>query len=228
MQDSIDPTRLTHQRRTCVLALVTLVSGVLVAGCGGSSPSPTTAAAGGATSSASATSANHSTTAGKTTATGDGASSSGSTGPSAGRSGPLAFAECMRANGVPNFPDPNPGRGLLFGLAGVDTSAPAFTAAQTKCQKLMGPDLPFPGSRTHPSAQTMAKLLQIARCMRGHSVPQFPDPETSVPSHPSAGIQEITDFDGAILLFPSTLNLQAPAYKQALTACGAPPLGLRH
>jgi len=40
--------------------------------------------------------------------------------------------------------------------------------------------------------------------------------------------QQITDFDGAILLFPSTINLQAPAYKQALTACGAPPLGLPH
>jgi hypothetical protein len=228
MPDSIHPTRLTHQRRTRLCALATLVSGVLVAGCGGSSPSATTAPVASATSSAAAPSANHSATAEKSTATtGGAASSSGSPGPGAGRSGPLAFAECMRANGVPNFPDPNPGRGLLFSLAGVDPSAPAFEAAQTKCQKLMGPGLPFPGSKTHPSAQTMAKLLQIARCMRGHGVPQFPDPQTSVPSHP-AGIQEITDFDGAILLFPSTINFQAPAYRQALTACGAPPLGLRH
>ena len=57
--------------------------------------------------------------------------------------------------------------------------------------------------------------------------PQFPDPRTTVPSNP-AGIREITDFDGAILLFPASINLQAPAYKQALTACGAPPLGLPH
>jgi hypothetical protein len=227
MQDGIHPTLLTHRRRTRLVALATLVSGVVVAGCGGSTPSLTTAAAAGATSAASTTSANHSTTAGKRTATGGGAGSSGSAGPGAGRSGPLAFAECMRANGVPNFPDPSPGRGMLFSLAGLDTSAPAFEAAQTKCQKLMGPGLPLPGSRTHPSAQTMAKLLGIARCVRGHGVPQFPDPQTSVPPHP-AGIQEITDFDGAILLFPSTINLQAPAYRQALTACGAPPLGLHH
>ena len=39
---------------------------------------------------------------------------------------------------------------------------------------------------------------------------------------------EITDFDGAILLFPSTINLYSPAYRQALAACGAPPLGLPH
>jgi hypothetical protein len=48
-----------------------------------------------------------------------------------------------------------------------------------------------------------------------------------VPPNPS-GYQEITNFDGAILLFPRTINLQSPAYKQALTACGAPPLGLPH
>ena len=63
--------------------------------------------------------------------------------------------------------------------------------------------------------------------MRQHGVPQFPDSRTSVPSNPT-GVQEITDFDDAILLFPSTINPQAPAYKQALTACGAPPLGLPH
>jgi hypothetical protein len=133
----------------------------------------------------------------------------------------------MRSNGVPNFPDPNTGRGPIFDMSGVDPSSPAFQAAQAKCQKLMGGGPPGPGSTTHPSAQTLAKLLRIARCMRQHGVPQFPDPQTSVPSNPS-GIHEITDFDGAILLFPDTINLQAPAYRQALAACGAPPLGLPH
>ena len=60
-----------------------------------------------------------------------------------------------------------------------------------------------------------------------HGTSQFPDPRTSVPYN-VAGIDEITDFDGVILLFPARLNLQAPAYKQALAACGAPPLGLPH
>jgi hypothetical protein len=65
--------------------------------------------------------------------------------------------------------------------------------------------------------------------MRRHGISQFPDPRTSVPSDPlSLGIAEISDFDGAILLFPQSLNMQAPAYRQALTACGAPPLGLPH
>jgi hypothetical protein len=135
----------------------------------------------------------------------------------------------MRANGVTNFPDPSPGGGARFPIpVGNNPAAPAFRVAQAKCQKLMTGGFPAsPGSTTHPSAQTLAKLLKIAQCMRQHGVPQFPDPRTTVPSNP-AGIQEITDFDGAVLLFPSTINLQAPAYKHALAACGAPPLGLPH
>jgi hypothetical protein len=130
----------------------------------------------------------------------------------------------MRANGVPNFPDPNPGGDFNLS-AESDLLTPAFEAAQTKCQKL----LPSGNLPTHPSEQTLVKLLKIARCMRQHGVPEFPDPQTTLPSKTAAvGGEEITDFDGAILVFPSTINPQAPAYKQALTACGAPPLGLPH
>jgi hypothetical protein len=134
----------------------------------------------------------------------------------------------MRSNGVPNFPDPSPGGGLAFPVTGQNIASPAFRSAQAKCNKLLpngGP--PGPGSTTHPSAQTLAKLVRIAECMRQHGISQFPDPRTSVPANP-VGYQEITDFDGVILLFPTTLNLQSPAYRQDLTACGAPPLGLHH
>ena len=206
MQDSIDPRRLIRSRPARLLALATLVSGVLIAGCGGSSPSTTTAVtAGDPTTSAST--------------------------PPVGGSGALAFARCMRANGVPSFPDPSGGGGALFSVgAGTNPAAPAFQAARAKCQKLLpGGGPPGPGSKTHPSVQTLTKLLNIARCMRQHGVPEFPDPRTSVPSNPLAsGIREVTDFDGAILLFPATINMQAPAYRQALAACGAPPLGLPH
>jgi hypothetical protein len=136
----------------------------------------------------------------------------------------------VRANGVTGFPDPKPSGGFAFQAGPGFISSPAFRAAQKKCQKLLpGGALPGPGSTTHPSARTLAKLLEIARCMRRHGVPQFPDPGTSVPSNPpSSGVGVITDFDGAILVFPATLNLQAPVYRRGLTACGAPPLGLPH
>lgn len=107
-------------------------------------------------------------------------------------------------------------------MNGLDRSSPAFKAARTKCQKLLPPGgPPRPGTQTHPSAQTLAKLVGIADCMRQHGVPDFPDPRTSVPENPfPSGDGVITDYDGAILLFPSTLNVQSPAYSQAVAACG--------
>ena len=95
------------------LVAVVLLSGVAVAGCGGSSRSETTPTAGGVTSSAPS------------------ATRSGSSASRAGGSGPLAFARCMRADGVPHFPDPDPGGNFdLSFAAGVDPSSPAFKAAQ--------------------------------------------------------------------------------------------------
>jgi hypothetical protein len=141
----------------------------------------------------------------------------------------LAFAKCMRASGVSDFPDPKPGAGG-FDIPGDIESSPAFNTAQAKCQKLM-PN-PLAGFQTNPSAKTMERLRQIAVCMRAHGVPQFPDPlatrPTNLPIQPPGKYQEITDFDGATLLFPRSIDLQAPAYRKALTACGAPPLGLAH
>ena len=205
-----------------MLTAAALLSGALVAGCGGSSHSPTAATVSDATSSVSTVAAAAGTSARSTAATG-----SGPTSPSGG-SGALAFANCMRANGVPNFPDPSPGGGALFALpAGANPAAPAFKAARAKCQKLLSSG-GGPGSGPPPSDQTLAKLVRIARCMRQHGISDFPDPRTSAPTSFPPGIAEISNFDGAVLLFPQTLNMQAPAYRQALAACGAPPLGLPH
>jgi hypothetical protein len=65
--------------------------------------------------------------------------------------------------------------------------------------------------------------------MHRHGVPAFPDPRTSVPRNPfGAGTGVITDYDDAILLFPSTLDMQAPAYAQAAGVCGAAFLAHPH
>jgi hypothetical protein len=41
----------------------------------------------------------------------------------------VAFAECMRAHGVPRFPDPNASLPALGSGSGVDPSSPAYQAA---------------------------------------------------------------------------------------------------
>lgn len=46
-----------------------------------------------------------------------------------------AFAECMRENGMPDFPDPQPGENGVFGSdTTIDRTSPAFQAASEACQ----------------------------------------------------------------------------------------------
>jgi hypothetical protein len=160
---------------------------------------------------------------------GKGASSTGSEGGGSSPESPasleqagVAYAKCMRASGVPNFPDPKAGGGFLFhARAGMNPSSPAFKAAQARCRHFMPPG---PGSGPPPSPQTLAKFLNIARCMRQHGVDDFPDPRTSVPSNPfgSGGYGVISDIEGVILIFPSTIDQRSPAFTRASAACAFP------
>lgn len=136
----------------------------------------------------------------------------------------LAFARCLRSSGVPNFPDPKPGGGFLFHTgAGVDPSSAAFKAAQAKCKQFMPPG---PSSGSPPSAQTLAHYLKIAQCMRRNGISNFPDPQTTVPSNPRAalggGNGVISDIEGAILVFPGTIDHQSPLFTRAAAACAFP------
>lgn len=204
MQASIDSRPRTRWRRACLLGFASLLGGLLVAGCGGGSPGPTTTAAGGAV-----TTPSHKAGVGSTGAS--------DTAPDA-----LAFSKCMRASGVPSFPDPEPGGGFLFHASPDAASSPAFKAAQTKCQKLLpGGGPPGPGTQTHPSAKKLVHMVRVSLCMRRHGVPEFPDPRTSIPSN-LAGITEISNIEEVIFLFPEIIDQQSPAFMQAAAACGFP------
>jgi hypothetical protein len=67
----------------------------------------------------------------------------------------LQYAQCMRAHGVPKFPDPKPGGAFALGTkAGVDPDTPQFQAAQKTCQKLVpgGPEIASPrGDSDNPT-----------------------------------------------------------------------------
>jgi hypothetical protein len=61
----------------------------------------------------------------------------------------VKFSQCMRANGVPDFPDPSNG-GLAFNRAGdLNPSNPVFQNASTLCAKKTG----LPGFATGGSPQ---------------------------------------------------------------------------
>jgi hypothetical protein len=129
----------------------------------------------------------------------------------------------MRANGVPSFPDPQPGGGFAFHASAQVISSPAFKAAQGKCGSLLPG--PLSGAQTvspQVQAHALAQLRQVAQCMRQHGVPDFPDPSTTRPTDLSLGrYSEITNYQGAWLVFPATIDMQSPAWERAAAACGA-------
>jgi hypothetical protein len=134
---------------TCVIALAAFA--LLAAGCGrGSSP--------GVASVASST----------TTAT------TGAT-----QNGLVAFSQCMRSNGMPNFPDPQRfvGGNVKLTIHQFGAGSPHFQAALSACDHLLPPNA---GSGSRAMAQQaraqLADELSFARCMRSHGVARFPDP----------------------------------------------------
>lgn len=197
-------------RRIDLRVVVFASAALLIAGCGGGSAKQGVARL----------------SSGSSKAATSNASGAGAAGPSveSPEAAALAFAGCMRANGLPNFPDPKAGGGFLFHTGtGADPSSPAFKAAQAKCKKFLPPG---PGSSSPPSAKTLAHYLTVARCMRRHGVPEFPDPRTTVPSDPRAALGSgggvISDIEGVVFTFPGRIDQQSPAFTRAAAECAFP------
>jgi hypothetical protein len=102
-----------------------------------------------------------------TTASGDSSSSSA-------YQKALAYAQCVRAHGEPNYADPN-SKGQFFvpnGNSPVNVSQAVAAAVNKACGKLAA-GIPGPPS---PGANTTNKSLRFAECMRSHGALSYPDP----------------------------------------------------
>ncbi len=205
----------THTKRPVppgarLLIVALLVVAPALAGCGGSS-SPRVAHLSSTKNASSASSSSSPT---------GGSSPESTTNP---EQQALAYAKCMRSNGVPNFPDPGPGGGTFRVGGGVNPGSPAFRRGQAKCRRLS----PVAGitSGPPPSAETLAHYLKVAQCMRRQGVSGFPDPRTpgSVPHNPfGPDISIVSNIEGVIFLFPRVLNQQSPEFTRAAAACEFP------
>jgi hypothetical protein len=93
----------------------------------------------------------------------------------------VQFAECMRANGVKEFPDPDTsGTFTIETIANgtsIDTDSAAFQRAITTCRDLEPPG--FTGFTRSPEQQQAA--LKFAQCIRSNGVTDFPDPGVADP-----------------------------------------------
>jgi hypothetical protein len=154
-------------RPLVALALVALTS-LISAGCGSNAPSET-GTAGSASSASSAGSASSTSSTGTGTGTGTGATKNVTDQDKA-----VKFAECIRAHGVPHFPDPDAKGDFVFG---VDVSPAVWQKAVNACKDLQPPGA-LSGKRS-PKQQSAA--LRFAECVRENGVKDFPDPVNGDP-----------------------------------------------
>ena len=169
--------RLSHLWAAGAVAL-----GVIVAGCSGGSPVPTAGS--------------QSTT---TAAPAGGSASSGAT----ALAEAVAYSQCIRSHGVPNFPDPvqTPSGGYGYRTAGIDPNSAAFQGALQACKALPSP-WNSTGQQLSPAQQQA--WLSWAQCIRAHGLPDFPDPTFSG--------SEVHD---------SGVGKSSPQLQQAMDACRA-------
>ncbi len=118
----------------------------------------------------------------------------------------LVYAQCVRDNGYPEFPDPIPGRGIMLRRdQGMSFNDPRMLAAMEACQDLRPAGMAG-GSAGDPE-ETMEMQLEFAQCMRDNGVTEFPDPS------PGGG--------GMIIGSEAGINPFSPTFLAAAQICMA-------
>jgi hypothetical protein len=114
----------------------------------------------------------------------------------------LKYAQCMRANGVPNFPDPQFQAGGGVSIEAPDGVDPhTVDAANNVCKKFM----PNGGEAQKVDPKVTEQLRKYAKCMRENGVVNFPDPG------PNGGLEVQNDKLG--------MGPDDPKFKAALQTC---------
>ena len=83
------------------------------------------------------------------------------------------FAECMRANGQPDFPDPVQDGNGDWGFPATAGKPVAPAACEVAFRQLRSVNQNLAEQGTHVD---IAKLRDFAKCMRGNGLSDFPDP----------------------------------------------------
>ena len=135
----------------------------------------------------------------------------------------LAAANCIRSHGFPNLPDPTFGAGgaQVNLSASINMDSPGFLLAEKECAK-RGLELAGYAPTSTATAAEMAQALAIARCIRAHGVPNWPDPRKTLPSNLNGSrVQGAVPgpAGGPIFVIPNSIEIEAPAVKQAEQAC---------
>ena len=86
----------------------------------------------------------------------------------------VAYAQCMRSHGVPEYPEPDSSGQLQKIGSGqqVGVSDAQLSTASNACQSLW----PYQALTPAQQQQELTDDLKFAQCMRSHGVPTLPDP----------------------------------------------------
>ncbi|MFJ5155908.1 hypothetical protein ACIQCF_30920 [Streptomyces sp. NPDC088353] len=152
-----------------------LLAGALLTGCSGTSPDAADSA----------------------DPAGSGKASASPTGP---QDRALAYSQCMRDNGVSEFPDPSEDGGIKIGPgSGLDPNSSEFKKAREACQ-----DLSPQGRNSGGGTIDPAKAAEWATCIRENGLPDFPDPEVK---------------SGSMQIDMTGLDPQSDKFQKAMRAC---------
>jgi hypothetical protein len=172
---------------------------LLAAGCGGGAKGPSVAHLGSSTASGTAST-------GASAGSGGGGGSASSASPD-GQA--VAYSACVRAHGVPNFPDPKISTNgsevnVAIAINPSISGNPHFQSAQQACRKLLPGGGPGAHSNQQISPQEQSQYLKAAACIRAHGIPNFPDPTFS---------------GGGVHVSQKGINLHSPQAQAAEEAC---------
>ena len=110
------------------------------------------------------------------------------------------LAQCLRDNGVPEFPDPIVRDGNV--VMPQNQPADAVDNAMKECQDILD-EIPQQGGGNSSSARDVPQLRKFAQCLRDNGVPDWPDPKT----------------DGSFPVLNTPLDTKTPELQKARTAC---------
>jgi hypothetical protein len=133
----------------------------------------------------------------------------------------LAFAKCMRSNGVPQFPAPD-GQGNFNNarIEALENNNSQADNAIHLCRSVL------PNAGTGMTAEQIQQIQQTnlhnavkaAHCMRAHGITNFPDP---------AGTTQASGVNWQPLMsaIQAGLSLNTPSYEAAFMACNGKLVG---
>lgn len=129
----------------------------------------------------------------------------------------MKFAQCMRDNGVSQFPDPDASGALTIDQvangSSVDPNSATFQQALTACRDLEPGG--FMGQKR--SAQQQEAALKFAQCIRDNGVKDFPDPTPDGPLIDTNRIPSTATPDGMSILHAAMQKCRGMAAAAGVT-----------